>query len=163
MRVDVSTRDGNLEAKRGNETSIESRLYDRYGNLAYNHIPGMTAAFSLAPGSEKYANITSSGSFLAGVASGKLSVTNEPGTVYCTVSVNPGLEANSMTITEASGASMVIKGYSKNAGYLETYYLWNKSKLERTNYSALTTTLLGADYGNVTVRDYLGGELLFNE
>jgi hypothetical protein len=56
----------------------------------------------------------------------------------------------------------VVKGFSKATGIVETYYLWNKSKLDRTNYNALSTTLLGADYGNVTVKNYLGGEILFN-
>ncbi len=39
--------------------------------------------------------------------------------------------------------------------------MWNKEKLQNTNYNALYTTLLGADYGNVTVPNYLAGEILF--
>lgn len=45
---------------------------------------------------------------------------------------------------------------------MESYYLWNAEKLRRTNYNVLYTALLGADYGNVTVPNYLAGELLFN-
>lgn len=55
-----------------------------------------------------------------------------------------------------------MNGFSKATGIIETYYLWNKSKLDKTNYNALSTTLLGADYGNITVKNYLGGEILFN-
>lgn len=90
-----------------------------------------------------------------------MSVTNQPGTAFFSVAVSPGLETNSFTVSDQSGASLVIKGYSSNASFVDTFYLWNKSKLERTNYNALYTTLLGADYGNVTEENYLGGEILF--
>lgn len=62
---------------------------------------------------------------------------------------------------DKSGASITIKGLSKNVGFIETYYLWNAAKLAKTNYNILSTTLLGADYGNVTVPNYLAGALLF--
>lgn len=76
--------------------------------------------------------------------------------------VTPGLENNSFIVTDESGKSITINGYSKNVGFIESYYLWNAEKLKKTHYNVLYTALLGADYGNVTVPNYLAGELLFN-
>ena len=76
--------------------------------------------------------------------------------------MTPGLEKNTFSVSDQSGASLVIQGYSKNVAFLESSYLWNAEKLKKTNYNVLSTTLIGADYGNVTVPNYLAGELIFN-
>ncbi|MFZ4461251.1 MAG: hypothetical protein ACOYN2_01555 [Patescibacteria group bacterium] len=162
MRVGLSPDQTDLEARTGVQTTVTAKLFDRYGNLAYNHAEGMKAKFNLPGVSKKYASLNPDEvSFQKGVARTQLAVTNNPGTAYFSVTVSPGLEQNSFTVKDTSGASLVIKGYSSNASYVDTFYLWNKEKLERTNYNALYTTLLGADYGNVTEQNYLGGEILF--
>ena len=45
---------------------------------------------------------------------------------------------------------------------LDTYYAFNKSKLDTMKYDAQYSVLLGGNYGDVTVPEYLGGEILFN-
>lgn len=45
---------------------------------------------------------------------------------------------------------------------MDSYYLWNKEKVAKLEYNGLYTVLGGADFGNLTERDYLAGEILFN-
>lgn len=156
MRVGLASSVTTLEARTGNETEIQASLYDRFGNLAYNHPNGMTASFAIPTGYAQYGSIDATSTFTNGVAKSKLRTTKKPGTLYYTTTVSPGLEGNTFSIQDKSGATLVIKGYSRNAAMVETYYLWNAEKLRKTNYNALSTTLLGADYGNVTVPNYLG-------
>lgn len=51
---------------------------------------------------------------------------------------------------------------SDNFTTLDTYYVFNKSKLDRMRYAAQYSVLLGGNYGDVTQDGYLGGEILFN-
>lgn len=163
MRVGLSTDTAKLEAKSGNSAGITAQLFDRYGNLAFNHTGGLIANFKIPSGYGKYGSLgASTVAFVNGVAETRINASSNPGTLYFTAEVTPGLEQNSFTIVDESGANLVIKGYSKNVAFLESYYLWNAEKLQKTNYNVLSTTLLGADYGNVTVPNYLAGELIFN-
>lgn len=163
MRVGLQTDLSKLEAKIGKSATVTAQLFDRYGNIAYNHPAGMTAKFSIPSGYGKYGSITGGEvPFANGVARAQVNASSNPGTLYFTVEASPGLESNSFTISDASGAALVIKGYSKNVSFIESYYLWNAEKLQNTNYNVLSTTLIGADYGNVVVPNYLAGELIFN-
>ncbi|MDD2745687.1 MAG: VCBS repeat-containing protein, partial [Candidatus Gracilibacteria bacterium] len=163
MRVGLQTDTSKMEAKVGKSATVTAQLFDRYGNLAYNHPTGMTAKFSIPSGYGKYGSIAGGDvPFTNGVARAQVNASSNPGTLYFTVEATPGLESNSFTISDASGAALVIKGYSKNVSFIESYYLWNAEKLQNTNYNVLSTTLIGADYGNVVVPNYLAGELIFN-
>jgi hypothetical protein len=161
MRVALTSSVAVLEARIGNETEIQATLYDRFSNVAYNHPGGTNARFNIPEVYARYGTIGESATFTNGVARTTLKTTKKPGSLYYTVEVTPGLESNTFEVADKSGARLVIKGYSKNVALLETFYLWNAEKLKNTNYSALSTTLLGADYGNITVPNYLGGEILF--
>ncbi len=100
--------------------------------------------------------------FSGGIAEVKVETTRLPGTPYVIVEVSPGLESNAFAVSDASGASVTVSGYSKNAVPVDSYYLWNKEKVAKLEYNGLYTVLGGADFGNLTERDYLAGEILFN-
>ncbi len=102
MRVGLTSGVATLEARTGNETEILATLYDRFGNVAYNHPSGMTATFAIPSGYAKYGSIDATGGFTNGVAKSKLRTTKKPGTLYYTVAVSPGLEANTFSITDKS-------------------------------------------------------------
>lgn len=89
---------------------MRAELFDRYGNVAYNHASGLHATFKIPSGYEKYGS-TSTGAiaFVNGVASSQISVTGNPGTLYYMAEVSPGLENNSFTIADASGSTISIK------------------------------------------------------
>ena len=169
MRVALETEKPSIEARSGGETEkITAKLFDRYGNLAYNHGSGVfTAKFSIPNHFQKNLRFVGNtylaeSKFGKGAAVIEVESTRMPGTPYVIVEVVPGLESNSYTVADKSGKTLTVTGYSKNAVAVDTYYLWNKEKVDKIEYNGLYTVLAGADFGNFTERDYLAGELLFN-
>lgn len=168
MRVALETEKAMMEAKTGESETITARLFDRYGNLAYNHAEKeYLARFSIPEAFRKSLrlpeNLTAfDNAFQKGVASVTVSATKTPGTPYLSVEVIPGLEKNAFTVSDKSGKSITIAGYSKDAIAVDTYYLWNKSKIEKSEYNGLYTVLAGANFGDLTTKDFLAGEILFN-
>lgn len=100
--------------------------------------------------------------FSGGVLDFSLATTTFPGKAYLVGTVVPGLESNTFSVTDKSDRTLTVSGVSQNVAILDTYYVFNKSKLDRMRYDAQYTTLLGGAYGDVTVPEYLGGEILFN-
>jgi len=45
---------------------------------------------------------------------------------------------------------------------IETFYFWNKEKIDGNAYNTLHTTLFGSNYGDVSQENYLAGALLFD-
>lgn len=168
MRVSLETEKPAIEAKTGETETVTAKLFDRYGNLAYNHAEGAySSKFSIPEHFRKYLRFpgkvfATDSKFKEGVATVTVETTRLPGSPYVIAEVTPGLESNSYTVTDKSGASVMVSGYSKNAVVVDSYYLWNKEKVGKVEYNGLYTVLAGADYGNFTERDYLGGEILFN-
>lgn len=151
-----------VEAREGNADRTRATLYDRYGNIAYN-TTGYSLSVSVPEEFRKYATLSGTGfSFLEGILDFEIRATDLPGKAYILGEVSPGLESNSFTITDKSNQSLTVSGVSKNVTILDTYYLFNKSKLDRMKYAAQYTMLLGGEYGDVTQERYLGGEILFN-
>lgn len=168
MRVSLETEKPAIEALTGETETVTAKLFDRYGNLAYNHGGGAYASkFSIPEHFRKYLRFpgkvfAAESKFKEGVATVTVETTRLPGSPYVIAEVSPGLESNSYTVTDKTGGSVTISGYSKNAVVVDSYYLWNKSKVGKVEYNGLYTVLAGADYGNFTEKDYLGGEILFN-
>ncbi len=109
MRVGLSADTTTLEARKDAQTRVQAKLYDRYGNLATNHSAGMRASFSIPNGYGKFGSVSAGMDFVRGVASADIRATKNPGTLYYKVSVTPGLETNSFTVSDKSGASLAIK------------------------------------------------------
>ncbi|MDD5769409.1 MAG: hypothetical protein PHE25_00425 [Candidatus Gracilibacteria bacterium] len=58
---------------------------------------------------------------------------------------------------------ITISGVGENAGKIETFYFWNKDKITGKKYNGLYTTLLGSNYGDITVKDNLANSILFDK
>ncbi|MDQ1344300.1 MAG: hypothetical protein QG650_1020, partial [Patescibacteria group bacterium] len=130
MRVALETEKPSIEARIGGETEkITAKLFDRYGNLAYNHGSGaFTAKFSIPNHFQKNLRFVgdtyvAESKFNKGIATTEVQSTRMPGTPYVIVEVTPGLESNSYTVTDESGKTLTVTGYSKNAVAVDTYYL----------------------------------------
>lgn len=90
MRVGLVSDSAKMEAAPGLSTTIRAELFDRYGNLAYNHASGYSATFKVPTGYGKFGSITSGAvSFDKGVAVAQLTATSNPGTIYYVVEVAP--------------------------------------------------------------------------
>jgi hypothetical protein len=154
--------DDRIEAKVGNLDNTRATLYDRYGNIAYN-TTGYKLAISIPPESQKYTTLSQTEvSFVDGILNFNIGATALPGKAYIVGTVSPGLETNSFTITDKSTQTVTVTGVSSNVTILDTYYLFNKSKLDTMRYDAQYSVLLGGNYGDLTQQSYLGGEILFN-
>lgn len=154
--------DDRIEAKVGLLDNTRATLYDRYGNVAYN-TTGYKLTLSIPLESQKYATISQTEvPFVDGILNFNIGVTTLPGKAYIIGTVTPGLESNSFTITDKSAQTLMINGISSNFTILDTYYLFNKSKLDTMRYDAQYSVLLGGNYGDITQQAYLGGEILFN-
>lgn len=168
MRVALETEKPAIEARTSETETVTAKLFDRYGNLAYNHADGaLSVKFSIPEHFRKYLRFPgkkfeSETKFSAGIANVSVETTRLPGSPYVIAQVVPGLESNSYTVTDGEGKSVTISGYSKGAVVVDSYYLWNKEKVSKVQYNGLYTVLAGADFGNFTERDYLAGEILFN-
>ncbi len=58
---------------------------------------------------------------------------------------------------------IIIVPLSENASSLETFYFWNKDKIEGNKYNGIYTTLLWASYWDITEENYLASSLLFDK
>lgn len=105
----------------------------------------------------KYGTLSSqTANFSAGTLDFTVAMTSLPGKFYIVGTVAPGLESNSFTVTDTSNKSVTVKGISQNIAAIDTYYLFNKEKIDKIRYDALYNILLGGNYGDVTQSDYLG-------
>jgi len=131
-----------MEARTGNFNKTRATLYDRYGNIAYN-TTGYKLTTSLPQDSKKYASVSSSEHiFTDGSLDFDIEATAIPGKAYIIGTITPALETNSFTITDKSSKTLTVSGVSKNVTLLDTYYLFNKSKLATMKYDAQYSVLL---------------------
>lgn len=174
MSFEFATANDRMEAREGNTENTRATLYDRYGNIAYNTL-GYRLMVNIPLESQKYAILASDEipsvssdisratyAFSGGMLDFTLGTTALPGKAYIIGTVVPGLESNTFDITDKSDKTLTVTGISQNVAFLDTYYVFNKSKIDKIRYDAQYTTLLGGEYGDVTVPEYLGGEILFN-
>lgn len=155
-------KDDRMEAREGNINHTRATLYDRYGNIASN-TTGYNLSLRLPEESKKYATLSKTEhTFMSGTVDFDIGATALPGKAYIIGTVTPGLEDHSFTVKDKTGKTLTISGVSENVTLLDTYYIFNKSKLDALRYDAQYSVLLGGEYGDVTVGGYLGGEILFN-
>lgn len=132
-----------IEAKIGNLNPTRATLYDRYGNIAYN-ATGYKFAVSMSEESKKYATLSGTGfTFSQGTLDFSMGATALPGKAYIVGTVTPALESHQFSVTDKSGKTLTIAGVSQNVTTLDTYYLFNKSKLDTMRYDAQYSVLLG--------------------
>lgn len=180
MSFEFQSDTSKVEAVAGNKIHIRASLYDQYGNIADN-ATGYSLSGSVLRNSEKYISFpdgttAKSGTFSGGTIDFDLAATDFPGRGYLVGSVSPSLKNNSFTVIRkkqnddgtVADDPLTVSGVSENFITLDTYYLFNHDKIAGTEnnpgikYNALYTVLQGANYGDVTRPNYLGGEILFN-
>lgn len=162
MSFSFAKKDERIEAMEGNMDPTRATLYDRYGNIPYN-ATGYSLVLHIPDEYKKYATLSGTGyAFSGGILDFDIGATSLPGKAYIVGSVLPKLESNSFTVTDKSDKTLTISGVSDNITTLDTYYVFNKSKLDLMRYDAQYSVLLGGDYGNISEPGYLGGEILFN-
>ena len=90
---------------------------------------------------------------------------NQPWVWHFIIEVTPWLENNSFTVKSEQEwwEDLVVNWISKTAWKMTSYFLWNKNNIKDSKYNALYTTLLWADYWNVSKQDYLAWALLFEK
>ncbi|RKW20498.1 VCBS repeat-containing protein [Candidatus Gracilibacteria bacterium] len=157
VKLDIITGESKLEAKPDKFTTVYLELKDRYNNTVYTDSSTKASV-------ETKGQISGSGevTFNEGLASFRLYATNTPGVGYFKVSTNPSLSQNSFSTIGSSGKTSV-NGVGENAGRIETYYFWNKEKIEKKHFNGLYSVLQGANYGDIEQTDYLAGALIFSD
>lgn len=75
---------------------------------------------------------------------------------------NPLIQNKLLALFEANN-TITINGVGENVGKIETFYFWNKSKIDGKKYNSIYTTLLGSNYGDLSVSDNLANSLIFDE
>lgn len=58
---------------------------------------------------------------------------------------------------------IIINWFWENAWKIETYYFWNKDKINWKKYNSIYTTLLWSNYWDITVQDNLANSLIFDK
>jgi len=155
-----------IESKAGTSVPLTATLVDAYGNTTTD-ASSFRATFTIPEGYRSYlkfadGNYVQTVSFSGGVAMAQAVLTSYPGKAYVVVEVSPDLANNVFTYLDDNGKEAQFHGYGKNLFQIRTYYAFNKEKLDNMAYNSLYTLLLGADYGNVTETNYLGGAMLFS-
>lgn len=142
MSFSFVKKDDRIEAKSGTMNNTRATLYDRYGNIAYN-TTGYNLTLALPEESKKYATLpTTNYAFADGTLQFDIGATALPGKAYILGTVTPGLASNSFTVTDKSDKTLTVSGISENVTILDTYYLFNKSKLDTMRYDAQYSVLL---------------------
>lgn len=156
-----------LEAKDWNSSKIKAALYDRYSNIVFND-SSHKINFYIQDEDKKFVNLWwDTYSKEAQVTDWETSIwayaTNIPWSAYIIAQAIPSLENNTVTIKSEENEELTASWVSENAVLFNSYYLFNKDKLEDINYNALYTVLQWANYWDITHPGYLAWEMLFNK
>ncbi|MFK7780230.1 MAG: VCBS repeat-containing protein, partial [Candidatus Gracilibacteria bacterium] len=163
MKIDLVLSKNEIEASETSYSLLSVELKDRYNNLVFNDNSTNTTLEIL----EQYDHIITSDYDSSVVEGGKTTYkiygTLNPGIAHFKISTDdPSLDSNSFVVEDEKG-SVTINGVGENVGKIETFYFWNKSKIEGKKYNSIYTTLLGSNYGDINQQDYLAGSLLFEK
>ena len=157
VKLDIITWESKLEAKPDKFTTVYLELKDRYNNTVY------TDSSTKASVETKW-QISGSWevTFNEWLASFRLYATNTPWVWYFKVSTNPSLSQNSFSTIWSSGKTSVNWVW-ENAWRIETYYFWNKEKIEKKHFNWLYSVLQWSNYWDIEQTDYLAWALIFSD
>lgn len=171
MRTELTLDKSKIEASPSAKSNLKVELKDRYWNTCFND---SVSNFSIEV-LDKYSSVITptptSASSIKWVWEFVLYWTDTPWVAYFKTTVSPSLEWNSFTISDGITDlnkdwivdELTINWISSNAWKINTYYFWNKLKTDPRLYNWIYTTLLGANYWDVTEKDYLAWALIFNK
>jgi len=166
METSLSFDRTSVEADSVDALTATATLYDRYGNIATGHPNPMTARFDIDTEYRKFARFDGNGfsasaTFSRGVANVAVHPTKLPGAAYIRVTADPSISGNSFTVTDTTGTELTAHGVSENVARFDSFYFYNREKLELGRYNALYTVLGGAAYADVTHGNSLGNAIIF--
>ncbi len=75
---------------------------------------------------------------------------------------NPLVQNRLLSLFETNN-TITVSWVWENVGKIETFYFWNKSKIDGNKYNTIYTTLLGSNYWDLTVSDNLANSIIFDE
>ncbi len=95
----------------------------------------------------------------------QITAKSEPWIWKFLIEVTPKIDWNSFTIKSniEDEEDIVINWVSETAWEITSYFAWNKNNIKNTKYNSLYTTLLWADYWNISKQDYLAWTLIFEK
>lgn len=161
IKMDLTLSKTEMEADSIEKSTLFVELKDRYNNLVFTDNSTKTnlsidKKYLSIIMPEWYSEVVSKW-----VSKFILHSTKTPGLAYFKVSTNPNLALNSFTIEDESW-DFVVSWVWENAGFIETFYLWNKDKIDWNSYNSIYTTLLWANYWDIEQENYLAWSLLFD-
>ena len=166
LYMDLYMSADNIEADGQSTSTVRVELKDRYWNLVFTDSSTQAELEIL----EEYERIITSNdkvdTFEWWKAYFVINSTEQPWVWYFKVSTTPSLNANSFIIEDNSTTDsddLIINWIWETAWKITTSYFWNKDDIEWKKYSALYTTLLWANYWDITQEDYLAWALLFEK
>ncbi len=59
--------------------------------------------------------------------------------------------------------TIVVNWVWENVWKIESFYFWNKEKIDGNKYNSLYTTLLWSNYGDITIKDNLANSIIFDK
>ncbi len=156
VRLNIVTDRTRLEANATDSTQMKVQLQDRFWNTTFWE----NQVFVWVELDGKYSSLLRFDTHQKQVqkweALFRISSTPVPWTAFFKVSA-PELEQNNIFIDEQETISSIFE----NVWKIDTYYFWNKQKIQETYHNSLYATLLWGNYGDITQRDSLANALIF--
>lgn len=162
IKMDLINSKSRMEASSKEFSLLQVELKDKYNNLVFNDSETKVSLEIL----DKYKHIidtkSNSETFYEWKASFRIYWTDNPWTAYFKVKATWDIDKNNIIIEDDSW-KVEISWVGENAGKIETYYLWNKNKLDNMQFNSIYTTLLWANYWDIEQENYLAWSLVFNK
>lgn len=162
MKMDLVLSKSKLEADTKDYSNVSVELKDRYNNLVFTDsttqvdmeiLPQYTHLITY----DKKSNIVKEWK-----ANFKVYSTVNPWIWYFKINSNPSLSLNSFLI-EDENWKLEVAWVWENVAKVESFYVWNKNKIEKSSYNSIYTTLLGSNYWDIEQKDYLAWSLIFDK
>lgn len=162
MKMDMVVSKFKIEANGEDYSQIWIELKDIYNNLVFTD-NSTTLDLEILP---EYRNLINSTSYTQKVKDGKANFkiysTLTPWIWYFKIKTTPTLYDNKFSITDDSW-TLDISWVWEVAWKIESFYVWNKSKIENKYYNSIYTTLLWSNYWDIDQKDYLAWSLIFEK
>ncbi len=161
MKIDLNLSKNKMEASKDSYSTLSVELKDRYNNLVFNDNTTNTNLEILDQYSDIITSPNKNVKVKKWVSTFRIYWTNNPWVAYFKVWTDPSLELNSFTIKDENSPDLTIEWVWENVLKIETFYFWNKNKVQWKKYNSLYTTLLWSNYWDIYEHDYLAWSLLF--
>ena len=144
VRMEMNISKSKIEAVKENRVEVNVELRDKYNNFAFNaETMRMLVVEPAGTDVDSPCDLSMGCQFVSGRKVFWVELTDDVPRTFNIIAKIQGLEV------------------PKNAVSLESFYFWNKSRLQWHRYNSLYTTLLWSNYWDIDQTDYLAGSLLF--